>query len=51
MSRGGRSSPYRYNVNLSLDSWARSMRQHDEINAHLRGPESEGLLALIAEKV
>jgi DNA-binding GntR family transcriptional regulator len=39
--------PYRYNVNLGLDSWERSMRDHDKIVAFLRARDGRRLAALL----
>jgi len=39
--------PYRYNVNLDLDSWGRSMRDHEKIVQHLRARDGRRLAALL----
>jgi DNA-binding GntR family transcriptional regulator len=39
--------PYRYNVNLGLDSWQRSMRDHEKIIAYLRARDGRRLAALL----
>jgi DNA-binding GntR family transcriptional regulator len=38
---------YRDNVNLGLDSWERSMRDHDKIVAHLGARDGRSLAALL----